>query len=191
MKIGPWHRICRVSKNILFATDLLGPKYFAEEKVLQHYTGNFPTCQRIVPLMRKRLNLLCGNSWSILASASPTPWFWPKFWRRMHAANKTVRRAMYRAVRQRQDQALQQQFILRDNNNQTYYIQCKNQLELDNNYETAQNFNSSTLMLKLLLLCCRHYGCHHCCCPNLCHHYHCHTPPLPGMHLTMRLVVES
>ena len=137
MKIGPWHRICQVSKNILLPTNFLGPQYFAEAKVLQHYTGNFPTCQRIVPRMRKRLNMLCGNSWSILASASPTLWFGPKFWRRMHVANKTVRQAMHQAVRQRQDQALQQQFILRDNNNKTYYIQCNNQLELDNDYETA------------------------------------------------------
>ena len=55
----------------------------------------------------------------------------------MHVANETVRQAMHRAVRQFQDQALQQQFILRDNNNKTYYIQCTNQLELDNDYETA------------------------------------------------------
>ena len=29
------------------------------------------------------------------------------------------------------------QFILRDINNKTYFIQCNNQLELDNDYETA------------------------------------------------------
>jgi hypothetical protein len=44
---------------------------------------------------------------------------------------------MHQAVRQRQDQSLQQQFILRENNNKTYYIQCNNQLELDKDYETA------------------------------------------------------
>ena len=55
----------------------------------------------------------------------------------MHVANKTVRWAMHPAVRRLQDQALCQQFILRDNNNETYYIQRNNQLEPDNDYETA------------------------------------------------------
>ena len=55
----------------------------------------------------------------------------------MHNAKETVRWAIHQAVRQLQDRVLQQNFILHDNNNQTYYIQCNNQLELDNNYETA------------------------------------------------------
>ena len=38
MKIGPLHRICQVSKNILLPTDLLGPQYFAEAKVLLYNT---------------------------------------------------------------------------------------------------------------------------------------------------------
>ncbi len=137
MKIGPWHRIFLGFKEYFASYQLLGPRYFAEAKVLQHCTGNFPTCQRIVPRMRNKLNMLCGNFWSILASESSKPWFWLKFRRRMHVANKTVRQVPHWAVRQLQDRALQQKIILYDNNNQTYYIQCNNQLELDNVYETA------------------------------------------------------
>ena len=110
----------------------------------------------------------------------------------MHVANKTVRWAMHWAVRQRQEQALQQQFILHDNNNKTYYINATINLNLTMTMKQLNIINFSILMLKLLLLCCRCYGRHHRRYPNLCHRHHCHTPPpLPGMHLTMRLVVAS
>ena len=119
MKIGPWHRIFQVSRNILLATFLVGPKYFAEAKVLQHYTGNFLTCQRIVRAWEK--------GWTCCVETPEASWpqhphtrFWPKFRRRMHVANKTMRWAMHRVLRQIQDQALDDEIAWQHRQN----IQC-------------------------------------------------------------------
>jgi hypothetical protein len=36
----------------------------------QHYTRSYPTCQKIVPGIRKRLNMPCGKSWTSGREAS-------------------------------------------------------------------------------------------------------------------------
>jgi len=113
MKIDPWPRICWVSKNILLATNFLSSKYCAEAKVLQHYTGNF---EHAVWKLLKHPGL-----------SIPNAMVWAKISKKDACCQQNCALG-HRAVRKLQDRVLYQNFNLHDNNNQTFYIQCNNQL---------------------------------------------------------------
>ncbi len=53
--------------------------FIASSKSSQHYTCSFPTCQRTVLHVRRRLILPCGSSRILLVSRFCRPWSWLDF----------------------------------------------------------------------------------------------------------------